>query len=63
MRKNRTPAKNYLLTDGLHPALVDEITFRQAAKRMSENRKSTVKSTILKNPLSGLIYLANAAIL
>ncbi len=56
VRKNRTPAKNYLLTDGLHPALVDEITFRQAAKRMSENRKSTVKSTILKNPLSGLIY-------
>ena len=56
MHKNRTAAKDYLLTDGLHPALVDEITFLQAEKRMAANRKSTVKSTTLQNPLSGLIY-------
>lgn len=56
IHKNRTPTKDYLLTDGLHPALVDEITFYQAAKRMSENQKTTVKSSVFKNPLSGLVY-------
>lgn len=54
--KSRTAAKEYLLTDGLHPALIDEITFHQAAQRMKANRKNTVKSTVMQNPLSGLVY-------
>lgn len=56
MHKKRTAARDYLLTDGLHPALIDEITFHQAENQMIANRKTTVKSTALQNPLSGLIY-------
>lgn len=56
MHKRRTPAKEYLLIDGLHPAIIDDITFRKAAERMNANRKNTVKSTILQNSLSGLVY-------
>lgn len=56
MHKNRTPAKDYLLVDGIHPAIIDEITFLIASQRMKENRKNTVKSTVMQNPLSGIVY-------
>ncbi len=46
----------FLLYNGLHPAIIDEQTFKSAAERMAQNKNRTVrgdKST--QNPLAGLV--------
>lgn len=54
--KTRTKAKEYLYVDGIHPAIIDEVTFRKVSNLLTANRKNTVQSTVMQNPLSGIVY-------
>lgn len=44
------------LVDGLHPAIIDVDIFEKAQKLLKNNRKNTVSSRQLRNPLTGLVY-------
>lgn len=57
IRKTRKNDPDYLCVKGLHPAIIDEETFRLAESVRSENRKYTTPSSqMLQNPLSGIVY-------
>lgn len=52
----REEQEEYLYVDGLHEPIIDEAIFQLAQKCRERNRKSPIKSsTVLQNPLSGLI--------
>lgn len=51
----RTPQNEVIICDGKHPAIIDEKTFWAAQEKRGRNpRKKT--STLLRNPLAGLVY-------
>lgn len=55
--KTRHRNGEYMLYDGLHEPIIDDITFRLAAKLLKENRLSMTSPThALQNPLSGIVY-------
>lgn len=55
--KTRRRNREYLLCDGLHAPIVDDITFQLAARYMKDNRKGLTSPTReLQNPLSGIVY-------
>lgn len=57
IHEKRTRNKNYIMVDGLHPALVDDITFQKAQNLLASNTKARVTSTNdLKNPLAGIVF-------
>lgn len=57
IHKRRTTNENCIIVNGLHKPLVSEDDFIRAGKMTVLNRKPPVKpSTVLQNPLSGLIY-------
>lgn len=57
MVKTRQRNPDYMLCDGLHAPIIDEETFRLAARYRHENRKGLTSSTKeLQNPLSGIIH-------
>ncbi len=56
MIKTRQRNQDYMLCDGLHAPIIDEATFRLAARYREENRKSlTSPAKELQNPLSGIV--------
>ncbi len=56
-QRPRRHTEKYMLYDGKHPALVDEITFHQASDNFhSDHTKSGLKLT---NPLAGLLFCQN----
>lgn len=56
----KTRKKNsgdFLCTDGIHEALIDDVTFALAAKMLKVNTTSTsTTQRPMQNPLSGLVY-------
>ena len=61
MTKSRPMAKDgeYILVDGLHPAIVSEEIFQQAQKRFHSNASAPVHyNKPMKNPLAGIVYCA-----
>lgn len=61
MTKSRPMAKDgeYILVDGLHPAIVSEKLFQQAQERFRSNANApTHYNKPMKNPLSGIVFCA-----
>ncbi len=57
IHKRRTTNADCIIVNGLHKPIVSEEDFERARKMTVLNRKAPVKSsTVLQNPLSGLIY-------
>ncbi len=57
IHKRRTTNEDCIIVNGLHKPIVSEEDFERARKMTVLNRKAPVKSsTVLQNPLSGLIY-------
>lgn len=57
MVKTRRRNTEYMLYDGLHEPIIDDVTFRLAARYLGENRKGMTSPTReLRNPLSGIVY-------
>lgn len=56
MKKKRTRNNDYLLCDALHAPIIKEEQFELAQKLLHKNRKCTVISTDLRNPLTGIVY-------
>ena len=55
--KTRRRNAEYMLYDGLHEPIIDDVTFRLAARYLGENRKGMTSPTReLQNPLSGIVY-------
>lgn len=55
--KKRVYDPNHLIAPGKHKAIIDDELFSLAAQTRKERRKKTVPSTsILQNPLSGIVY-------
>ncbi|MBO5484934.1 MAG: recombinase family protein [Lachnospiraceae bacterium] len=55
--KKRIRNKDCKIVEGLHEAIIDELTFSRAQEVMKSNTKNSVPSTReLRNPLSGIIY-------
>lgn len=55
--KTRQRNQDYLLYDGLHAPIIDEETFRLAARYRNGNRKGLTSPTReLQNPLSGIVH-------
>lgn len=53
----RPNANDYILVDGIHEPIIDEITFCKAQELLSNRAHPTVSTNnSLKNPLSGLVY-------
>lgn len=53
----RVTNENCIIVDGIHEPLVSEADFNRVQKMTMQNRKAPVKkSTVLQNPLTGLIY-------
>lgn len=58
-KDRRVVNDQYILVDGLHPALIRPEDFQLAADKMRHNRRRPVKhGTELQNPLTGLGYCA-----
>ncbi|MBQ7096787.1 MAG: recombinase family protein [Clostridia bacterium] len=56
-RVHRTKNTDYLLVNGLHPAIISKDEFYRAQEtRRTNTHKSVKKSFQLQNPLSGIIY-------
>lgn len=54
---HREKRSEYILVDGLHPALITEDVFNQAAEvRKNNTHKTTKKDLSLKNPLTGIVH-------
>ncbi|MBQ9766710.1 MAG: recombinase family protein [Lachnospiraceae bacterium] len=55
--KTRHRNEEYLLCDGLHEPIIDDVTFALAERYLKENRQSMTSPTReLQNPLSGIVY-------
>lgn len=55
--KSRAVSGEYILVQGLHPALVSEEVFRRAQEQMAGRKRTSANTaTGLRNPLAGLIY-------
>lgn len=55
--KSRPNAEEYIMVNGLHEAIIDESTFREAAHLLSSRTVAPVQpGKILQNPLAGLVY-------
>lgn len=53
----RTKSNNYIISQGLHKAIIDEETFNKAQELLESNTKVHIPSgKELKNPLAGLVY-------
>lgn len=53
----RPNSNDYILVDGLHEPIIDEVTFYKAQELMAKRTHPPVPgSDTLKNPLSGIIY-------
>ena len=62
--KKRVYDANHLIAQGKHPAIIDDELFSLAAKIRKEKRKNTVpSSSVLQNPLSGLVYCKKCGML
>lgn len=56
MIKERPRAKDAIIVDGLHPAIIDEITFDIAQQYLAKNPSLPIPTRYkVKNPLAGLI--------
>ncbi len=56
-KTRRKKAGDFILCDGIHEAIIDDVTFALASKMMKVNAKSTSTSKRpMQNPLSGLVY-------
>ena len=54
-----TPEDEQTLVDGLHPAIIDEETFRKAAETLRQNGHPPVQNAnTLENPLAGIVFCA-----
>lgn len=57
MVKTRHRNGEYILSDGLHEPIIDDVTFALAERYLKENRQSMTSPTReLQNPLSGIVY-------
>lgn len=55
--KTRPKSDDYLLYEGLHEPIIDEITFRKAQIIMKQNVRTPTSSTkTLRNQLAGIVY-------
>ena len=53
----RPRSSDYILKDGMHPAIISESLYRQAQVIRSKNPPRPVNSlNVVKNPLAGLVY-------
>ena len=55
VRHSRPVAENYLVYDGLHPALIPDSLFEDAQKKLKRHAPKK-RGTALRNPLAGLLY-------
>ncbi len=57
LKKHRTRSKNYILSDGLHEAIINENLFNAAQNISVERSNPPVPgSDVLKNPFTGIVY-------
>lgn len=57
---HREKRSEYILVDGLHPAIISDETFNRAQEvRKGNTRKTTKKDLSLKNPLTGIVRCKN----
>lgn len=64
IKKRRVKNNNYILTEGLHPAIISQEIFDEAQRiRASNSAGRTKKDLSLKNSLSGLVFCKNCGAL
>lgn len=58
LKKLRTKASGeYILVDGLHPAIIDRVTFEKAQQLMSDRSHIPVPcNRVMRNPLASLVF-------
>lgn len=58
LRKSRPIAKDYMIIDGKHPALISEELFQKAQEKLGRNTREPFSKELV-NPLAGLLYCKN----
>lgn len=57
LHEHRVKGDSYMLINGLHEPIIDEVTFNRAGKILKSNTHSTAPGNkALMNPLTGLVY-------
>ncbi len=57
IKRRRVKNENFILTEGLHPAIISQETYDEVQKiRASNTAGRTKKDLALKNPLSGIVF-------
>lgn len=57
---SRPRASEYIISDGLHPAIISDELFEKAQKYLSKNPPKPVNSlNTMQNPLCGLVFCSN----
>lgn len=60
IKRKRVKNQNYILANGLHPAIISQEVFDEAQRiRASNTASRTKKDLSLKNPLSGIVFCKN----